>query len=119
MNKIVTRLKKAEEYHDKCAIKEDDFINAIEKYFYDKYGIGVTVYVWGKTFGFEKDLNVYGVWATNKDSEYAKKTRNFTITIDVLYKFCKDFDSEFLYTTCDGERYVFSFKNINIKKAFW
>ena len=119
MNEIITKLKKAEEYHDKCAIKEDDFINAIKKYFYDKYNVGVTVYIWGKTFGFEKDIRAYGSWGTHRDTEDMKRTRDFVITIDVLYKFCKDFDAEFLYTTCDGNRYVFNFKNINMEKAFW
>ena len=119
INPIINKIKETAKYREENGVSEKDFIRALEKYFDDKYHINITAYVWGKTFGFEKSMRAYGSWGTHRDTEYMKRTRDFDINIDVLYKFCKDFDAEFLYTTCDGDRYVFSFKNININRAFW
>lgn len=118
MDKIIDRLKKNEEYSKEHGISEKDLIDSLKKYFYNNYGIGISGYVWGDRFGFERDLNIaYGTWGDRTETNYVVKTRRFKFTIDVLYKFCKDFDAEFLYTTCDGDRYVFSFKNIDLTKA--
>lgn len=120
MNEIVDRLKKSVEYREEYGMKEDKFKEIIKNYFYNKYGIAAKVYVWGNNFGVEKDLYIaHANPSSPLNIEYSRRTRQFDFTIDVLYKFCKDFDAEFLHTACDGSRYVFYFKNVDLKKAIW
>lgn len=116
---IVDKIKKFEEVIDEYQVTKKDLEGAIRNYFYNKYAIAVTAYVYGSTFGFDRDLHVaYDAYLESHESEYAKRTRQFNFSIDVLYKFAKDFDAEFSHTACDGNRYIFKFKNIDGKKVF-
>lgn len=116
---ILDKLKKFLKYVNEYGVTEDEFKNSIQKYFFDKYNISVKVYVWGNKFGFDKNLQVaYGNIGSPYETEHQTKTREFDFSIEVLYEFCRDFECEFLYTTCDGERYFFQFKDIDISKIF-
>ena len=116
---ILDKIKKFLKYIDEYGVTEDEFISSIQKYFYDKYGIGINVYVWGSTFGIDKNLHIaYTNMGKPYETEYEINTRKFEFKINVLYEFCKDFECEFLYTTCDGDRYIFQFKDIDISKIF-
>ena len=120
INPIVDKIKKFEKQIDELdRVTKEDLESAIRKYFYNKYSIAVKSYVYGSTFSFEKDLDVaYNSWLEGDTTEYSKRTRQFNFSIDVLYKFAKDFDAEFSHTACDGNRYIFKFKNIDGKKVF-
>ena len=118
---IVNEIKEFEKQIDEYRVTREDLESAIRNYFHNKYGIAVKSYVYGSTFGFDKNLHVaYEAWMEGNinETEYSKRTRQFEFSIDVLYKFAKDFDAEFSHTACDGKRYIFKFKNIDGKKVF-
>lgn len=116
---ILDKIKKFIKCVDEYGVTEDEFKNSIQKYFKDKYDVGIRVYVWGNKFGIDRNLHIaYGNMGNPCETEYEIRTREFVFGIDVLYRFCKDFECEFLYTSCDGDRYVFKFKDIDISKVF-
>lgn len=116
---ILDKIKKFLKCIDEYGVTVDEFKRSVQKYFYDKYNVDVKVYILGNKFGIDKNLHTaYGNMGESCETEYQISTRKFKFGIDVLYEFCRDFECEFLYTTCDGERYFFQFKDIDISKIF-
>lgn len=71
--------------------------------FMKKRGIPVRVLFFGDSFGLDIDLNV---------SNWQDVPRK--IPLDVLSDFCKEFGCDFEYTTCDGDRWIFSFNELSM-----
>ena len=70
-------------------------------------GIPIEIRFFGDSFGL--DINYFDNTWKNAPLKIPRK-----ISLNVLSDFCKEFDCEFEYTTCDGERYIFSFNGMSI-----
>ncbi len=109
---IVKELKESIEYRSKHNEFVDNFLRAIEDYFLEKYGFHVNTLTGVTWFAVEKNIHYY-----YGGDEIV--TCNFEWTSKVLYEFCQEFECEFEHTSCDGERYIFTFKDVDMKNAFW
>lgn len=67
-----------------------------------EYDIPVKIYFFGNTFGID---------IRRTFDDFGKVP--LKIPIEVLYAFCKEFDCEFLYTTCDGHRWIFKIEGMS------
>ena len=43
---------------------------------------------------------------------------DFKMTSKVLFDFCQEFGCEFTHTACDGDRYFFTFDDVDMSNAF-
>lgn len=107
---VVNTLKESIRYRNKHKKFIEDFMLAIKRYFIDKYDFHVRVLTGITWFAVEKDLNYYfgGCEIFHTD---------FKFTAKVLADFCEEFDCEFEYTTCDGDRYIFTFDDVDMTNA--
>lgn len=108
---IVKQLKDSIEYRNQHKKFIRDFLYAIEKYFVDKYDFHVRTLTGVTWFAVEKNLNYY----YGKDKWIHS---DFKFTARVLADFCDEFDCEFEHTSCDGNRYIFTFTDIDVSNAF-
>lgn len=60
-------------------------------------------------FAVEKNLHYYG------DNRFMS---DFRFTSKILYDFCQEFECEFVETCCDGDRYIFTFEDVDMSNAF-
>lgn len=110
-NQIVNELKKSIQYRQKHWDVIERFKWAIIDYFIEKYGFHVRVHTFVDSFGIEKD------WSYYRNSPFSKES-HFKFTCRVLCDFCEEFDCEFLHTVNDN-RYIFTFEDVDMKRAFW
>ena len=108
---IVKQLKESIEYYSKPEEFVNKFLRAIEKWFLDKYDYHVRTLTGVTWFAVEKNLNYY--YGNNRFI-----TTDFKMTARILADFCDEFECEFDHTSCDGERYIFSFSDVDTKHAF-
>lgn len=107
---VVKKLKESIEYRSKHKKFIEDFLRAIKRYFLDKYDFHVRTLTGITWFGVEKDLHYYF-----SGSEIIKT--DFKFTAKVLADFCEEFDCEFDHTSCDGDRYIFTFDDVDMSNA--
>ena len=110
---IVKELKESIEYRDKHLEFIEAFKYAIQGYFINRYDVPVRALTFGNTFGVE--LNYAH---TCYDSVLLDKLSKFEFNIGVLSDFCNEFECEFVKTTCDGKRFIFTFKDVPMEHAF-
>lgn len=109
---IVKKLKKSIEYRSEHKKIIEEFKHAIVNYFLTKYDVHVNVLKFGDSFGIEKDYNYY-----SKQLKFCHGDA-FKFNSKVLFEFCNDFECEFIHTSCEGERYVFTFEDVDMKYGF-
>lgn len=108
---VVKELKESITYRSKHLEFIKNFKYAIIHYFLDKYDFRVNVLTGVTWFAVEKNLYYYygGDEIIHTDFEWTSK---------VIYEFCQEFECEFEHTACDGERYIFTFKDVDVSNAF-
>lgn len=107
----VKELKDSIEYRSEHMKLIEYFKDMIVQYFKEKYDFHVRVVTGVTWFAVEKDLPYY----YGKDRFIMS---DFQFTSKVLYDFCQLFECEFEETTCDGERYIFTFLDVDMSNAF-
>lgn len=107
----VKALKKSIRYRSYHLKLIDNFKRAIVKYFEEKYDFHVRVLTGVTWFAIEKDLHYY-----YGDNRFIMS--DFKFTSKVLYDFCQEFECEFTETHCDGDRYFFTFEDVDMSNAF-
>lgn len=108
---IVKKLKQSIEYRSKHKKIIKEFLYAIRKYFLEKYDFHVRTLTGVTWFAIEKDIHYY--YGSNEIIH-----TDFKFTSKVLFDFCNEFDCEFEHTGCDGNRYFFTFNDVDISNAF-
>lgn len=108
---VVKELKESISYRSKHLQIIEKFKYAIINYFLEKYDARVRVLT-GVTW-FAVELNTHYYYGGNEIV-----TCNFEWTSKVIYEFCQEFECEFEHTSCDGERYIFTFKDVDVSNAF-
>lgn len=103
---VVKRLKESIEYRNKHKERLDKFKYTIITYFQEKYGVNVRVKFFVDCFGVEQNFLMN------------RTAGPFKFNQEVLYEFCKEFDCEFKYTACDGNRPIFTFNDVDTAHAF-
>ena len=103
---IVNQLRESIKQRKQHKILVDMFKLRVEEYFLDEHNIPVRVLFYGDSFGVEREINIKTVFSTPK------------ITIQVIYDFCNQFELDFKYTTCNGDRYIFEFEDKKMTSAF-
>ena len=103
---VVKQLKESIEYRNKHKEHLNKFQYAIITYFQEKHNVNVRVKLFVDCFGVEQD------YLRNS------KNKSFKFNQEVLYEFCKEFDCEFKYTACDGNRPIFTFNDVDTTHAF-
>ena len=110
---IVKNLKESIKMRKRCDIKHqelmDEFEREIKDYFIEKYNIRVRVLFFGDTFGIEKRASIH-------DRDY-REHLSFNFNINVLHDFCHAFECDFI-DMAGSDRYIFTFRCIDMKKAF-
>lgn len=108
---IVKQLKDSIEYRNKHKGFINNFLRAVKKYFLDKYDFHIRTVTGITWFAIEKDIHYYygGVEIIHTDFDFSSK---------VLYEFCEEFECEFDRTVCDGDRYIFTFDDVDMSNAF-
>lgn len=109
---IIKDLKDSIQYTSQHQRKIEDFKYEIIKYFSKKYNIKVRVLTFGSTFGIEKDYGFYS-------KKSFKENIYFKMNSKMLFDFCTEFECEFVSTCCDGDRYIFTFDDIDMSRAFF
>lgn len=111
MKEIVKKLKKSIEYRSEHKKIIEEFKRAIKNYFLEKYDFHINVLTFVTHFAIEQNIPYYyrGEEIIHTD---------FKFTAKVLYDFCNDFECEFIETCCDGERYIFTFEDVDMSNAF-
>lgn len=87
------------------------FKSMIVQYFKEKYDFHVRVLTGVTWFAIEKDLHYY--YGGNRFI-----MSDFKMTSKVLFDFCQEFECEFTHTACDGDRYFFTFDDVDMSNAF-
>lgn len=114
INPIVSKLKESNMRRNSHQVVVMEFQESVKQYFLKKYDTRVNVLLFGNTFGLENDSEFY------MTSMAWGKYKAFEFSIQVLYDFCKEFGCEFEKTTCDGDRYIFYYKDDNgFKEEFF
>ena len=108
---IVKQLKESIEYQSKHKKRINEFLYAIRRYFLEKYDFHVNTVTGINWFAIEKNRHYYYGGDTIIDTD-------FKFTSKVLYDFCNEFECEFVETTCDGDRYIFTFEDVDTSHAF-
>ena len=108
---IVKNLKESIEYRSKHKKFIDEFLRAVKRYFLEKYDFRVNTITGITWFAVEKNIHYYYGGDTIIDTD-------FKFTSEVLYDFCKEFDCEFDKTACDGDRYIFTFNDVDMSNGF-
>lgn len=108
---IVKELKDSIAYRNKHKKFIKNFLRAVEKYFLDKYDYHVRTLTGVTWFAVEQNIHYY----YGGDEVISS---NFEFTAEVLADFCKEFECEFEKTACDGDRYIFSLKDVDMSNAF-
>jgi len=108
---IVKNLKASIEYRSKHKMFIEEFLYAVRRYFLEKYDFRVNTVTGVEWFGVEKNIHYYYGGDTIIDTD-------FEFTSEVLYDFCKEFGCEFEHTSCDGSRYIFTFKDVDMSNGF-
>ena len=94
------------EYNHIISQFEDDkrlFIRDVENFFH-KYRIPVKVLFFIDCFGIDINVNMNNVCEVP-----------LSIPVKVLYEFCEEFGCDFKYTSCNGNRWIFSFDNLKMR----
>ena len=108
---IVKELKDSIEYRSKHKKIIDKFLRAVKEYFLDKYDFHIKTTTGIKWFSIEKDISYYYGGTEIIDTD-------FKFTTKVLYEFCMEFECELDNVTCDGDRFVFTFEDVDMSNAF-
>jgi len=87
------------------------FKDMIVQYFKEKYDFHVRVLTGVTWFAVEKDLHYY-----YGNDRFIMS--DFRFTSKILYDFCQEFECEFVETCCDGDRYLFTFEDVDMSNAF-
>lgn len=113
---VVKELKESITYRSKHLQIIEKFKYAVINYFLEKYDAHVRVLTFGDTFGLEKNMTYY----TNEFLNGNRDIRlDFKFDIRVLSDFCDEFECEFLHTSCDGDRFIFNFNDVDMSSAFF
>lgn len=107
----VKELKDSIEYRSEHMRLIEYFKDMIVQYFKEKYDFHVRVLTGVTWFAIEKDLNYY-----YGNDRFIMS--DFQFTSKVLYDFCQLFGCEFTHTACDGDRYFFTFDDVDMSNAF-
>ena len=108
---IVKQLKQSIEYRSKHKQIINKFLYSIQRYFLEKYDFHVNTLTGISWFAIEKNHHYYYGGEDIIDTD-------FKFTSKVLYDFCNEFGCEFVETTCDGDRYIFTFEDVDTSHAF-
>lgn len=108
---IVKQLKDSIEYRGKHQKFINEFLHAIERYFLDKYDFHINTLTGVTWFAIEKNKSYY--YGADKFI-----MSDFKMTSKVLFDFCQEFGCEFTHTACDGDRYFFTFDDVDMSNAF-
>lgn len=109
--KIVKQLKESIEYRAKHKEFINEFLRAIKNYFLEKYDFHIRTVTGITWFAIEKDIHYYYGGAELIDD------KDFKFTSQVLFDFCNEFECEFDHTSCDGDRYIFTFNDVDMSNG--
>lgn len=107
--RIVKQLKDSIQYRSEHKRYIEEFKYAIIGYFLEKYNVHTRVLT-GVTW-FAVELN-YGYYTKSLELP------NFRFTLQILLDFCKEFECEYDKQTCDGDRHIFTFTDVDMSNAF-
>ena len=106
---IVKKLKESIEYISKHKQFIQDFNYAVIRYFFDKYDVHVRFLTGVTWFAVELDYGYY---------TRSIKLPQFKFTLQILLDFCNEFECEYDGNSCDGDRHIFTFTDVDMCNAF-